>query len=138
MTFEAALYAELVADAGVIAIVDDRIHPMFFPEPPQSDVQEVRPFIVYQLDGEATVEHTIDNESALVTERWAVYSCAGRHDEMLSLAAELITTLDEFRGLLGGSSGVSTNISLESYSDDASFDLGLYVRRLVFTVTHEL
>lgn len=138
MTFEAALYSHLMADATITDVVGDRIHPMFFPEPEHSDIQEVQPFIVTQLDGEATVEHSIDNEEVHAIERWALYACSGRHDEMLSLAAALKTSLDAFNGLLGGASGVRANVSLEAYSDDASFDLGLYVRRLVFTATHEL
>lgn len=133
MTFEASLYYELTHNAGVAALVAARITPLFAPDfPENTSLNSVQPHLIYSLRN-ADVEY--GTQWARITETVDILCCANSFDSMLVLAEAVIDALQARSDVFGGVGGVQvSSCLLQGYSDDSSYELGLFARRLSFAV----
>ncbi len=102
MTIEQAILTALLADAGLIAVVGERIYPVLAPQ----DV--VKPYIVFSKIS-APRDHTHDGGSGLVNARFQ-FSCFATTYQVAKQVAGLIqAVLQGYSGTLGGAGGVVVN-----------------------------
>jgi hypothetical protein len=133
MTIEACLYNELASAAGVAALVETRIVPQFAPDFPEDQtLATVKPHLVYALR-DAQVQNAMAFQK--ISEVFDVLCCANNFDAMLALAEAVVVALHGRKGLFGGVGGLEIQgCFLTEYSDQSSYDLGLFARRLTFAV----
>lgn len=130
---EAALYNELHGDAAITALVEARITPLFAPDYPEdTQLAAVKPHLVYRLSDASVAYGTT---YARLSESYDVLCCANNFDSMLDLAEAVIEQLQGGSRLFGGVGGVQIESCLvQGYSDESSYEMGLFARRLTFAV----
>jgi len=111
MTFAAALYAALTADAGLAAIVGLRVYPV---RPPQGVVS---PFIVWQEISH--VPYETHGEVSTAGLRDVQLTCvADSYDGTLALSVALVTALAA--ATYGNGSKCLTSSASDGFSDDTN------------------
>lgn len=99
MNIEEALYAHLVADAGVAALISTRVYPL-------SIAQDVAlPAIAYQrISGPRQRYHS--GPSAMAEARIQITCQAAKYTQAKALAKAVRLAMDGYSGTMGGVSGV--------------------------------
>lgn len=94
MTIEAGLYAHLLTDSGVTALVGTRIYPLLVPQ--DADL----PAIAYQrISGPR--DHTHDGSSGLAFARMQLTFVASSYDDAKSLGEAVRAAIDGHKGSMG-------------------------------------
>lgn len=132
MTMPADLVAVIEANAGVTAIVGDRIYPLIVP-PQALAGDDRRPCLVYATTS-VSRDLTFCATSALKAERFSVDCYAASYDGAKALAEAVIAALVDYSGVSGGST--ISAVHLENEIDLMDLEPGLYRRLLSFVVWH--
>lgn len=94
MALEEGLYAYLVADAGVAALIGTRLYPLLVPQ------DAALPAMAYQrISGPR--DHTHDGASGLAMARIQFTAVGSSYSEAKSVMAALRAALDGFSGTMG-------------------------------------
>lgn len=94
MSIETALYAEMVADTGIAALVSTRVYPVQLPQSP------TLPAITYQrISGSRT--YVMGQPSINANPRFQITSWGATYSSAQSVAAAIRALLDGFKGELG-------------------------------------
>ncbi len=113
MTLGTAINIHLKADSGVAAIAGTRIYPV---RQPVSDSDSKSPFLLHFFSGR---NDELDIGGNGFSRRTLVCLCmAEDYDSTQSLAEAVIAALNNFRGLMGGGSGVRVNHCVVSDARD--------------------
>ncbi len=99
MVIEEALYSHLAADAGVSALVGDRIYPTLAPQ------EAELPYLVYQrVSGPRVRSH--GGPSGLAHPRFQITGAAETYPSLRAVMNAVRAALDGFKGTMGGTGGV--------------------------------
>lgn len=102
MEIEAALYDELVNDAGVSALVGTRIYPLLVPQ------EQAYPAVAYQVISKyRTASQSGKNQ--IVEARIQYTINASTYTSLRSVAAAVRAALEGFTGVMGGVGGVDVH-----------------------------
>lgn len=94
MTIEAGIFAHLIGNAGVVALVGTRIYPLLVPQDAEM------PALAYQrISGPR--DHAHDGASGLALARIQLTFVAASYDGAKSLAAAVRAAMDGFSGMMG-------------------------------------
>ena len=128
-----AIYDILVNDAGIDALVDERIYPNVVRRR-ASHSGDLFPFIIYDISGDSPGD-TKDGVSTLDSVSVMVSGYSKTYNEASDLAAAIRTALDRVSGTYN--TIVIQSIQFEGYDDlfdDDSGDEGIYRKALNFKV----
>lgn len=127
MSFQADFYAWLDAQAGVTAIVGDRIYPLRLPQ------EVVYPAIRFERDGDA---ESLDfaGQGGLHRTEIQLDALAETHAAAVDLAAAVRTALLNFRGAMG--STFVTHTQIETTFDTWEESLDVYRVSQAWTFSH--
>ena len=134
MTLLTAIYAHLAANSGVSALTSTRIYPM---QAPQIDTNaDVSPTLVFSLDGRRD-EVDVGAQRVISRTTWTVACLASTPDAAHQLNDAVIACLANYRGVLGGSGGVTVQFVEMMDSSDFVDDLtlGFYIVTSTFEIT---
>lgn len=132
MSIQTGLYAFLAADAGVNALVGNRIYPLVVPEQ-NFDETTKRPCLVYArtgLDLTKTFCGTIDLERST----FAIDCYARTYAAATTLAAAVKAALTDYVGAMGDTE--VREVSLENEFDLMDLEPGLFRVALSFFIWH--
>ncbi len=126
MVIEEALFAHLSADAGVAALVGNRIYPI---EAPQ---EAVLPYVVYQrISGPRVRSHS--GPSHLAQPRFQITGAAATYPSLRAVMNAVRVALDGFRGTMGSGPGVDVGGAFVENELDSEEG---FVSRLDVTLWH--
>lgn len=127
MLIEEALYAKLVATAGVTNLVATRIYPL---QAPQTDLDD---YVTYERPSGAPYgQHS--GPSGLTWARMS-YSChSSRYANAKTAAKAIRDALDGFAGVVAGSTGSPTTIGHCIAEEDADIGFDPETRRYVCAI----
>lgn len=130
MTIEEAITSHLTTNAGVAALVASRVYPKQMPQAP------TYPAIVYhRISGPR--EHSQTGSSGLAHPRFQFDLYARSYAGAKNLSEKVRLAFDDFRGSMGGGSGVEVDaVFLEDDGDDYDDDLQVYMFRVDYTFWH--
>jgi len=124
MVIEEALYEHLKNNAGVFALVGNRIYPI---EAPQ---EAALPYLVYQrISGLRVRSHS--GPSGLAHPRFQITGAAVTYPALRSVMNAVRVALDGFRGTMGGGVGVGAALVENEMDSEESF-----VSRLDVVIWH--
>lgn len=125
MTLGAAILAHLLADADIAALVGSRVYAVIAPQ--EDDAGESSPTIAFALAARE-IEYAMGRRM-LDRTLWAFICVAADYDVAHSIADELVSSIDQFRGTMGGAGGVLVkNVQVTNERDIPDDDgLGLYI-----------
>ena len=137
MLIEEAIFTRLCADAGVAALVEDRVYPVELPRPPRY------PAVVYHRISTPR-EHTHDGSAKFASPRFQFDCLGGTFLEARRVHEAVRLALDGFKGTMGtesGGAGVEVHGSfceddrsdLETEADD---ELGVYSMSIDVVIEH--
>ncbi len=129
MNIEEALYSHLTNDAGVSALVGNRVYPLMAPQ------DAALPHLVYQRISSPRLR-SHGGPSGLAHPRFQITATAGSYSAARSLANAVRASLDGFRGTMGG--GVSVGASFLDNEADGYQDVAdTYTVRLDVILWHQ-
>lgn len=136
MTLAAAIYSHLAADAGVAALASTRVYPVGIPEPadPNAPFADSVTFLLLGADH----LYTQSGGTTMLKYRWEVSGASESYEGAHALIAAAIAALNHFRGVMGGSGGVTVKHSIlldvrDSVLDD-HLERGIYVASAEFEI----
>lgn len=131
MTIGASIRARLLADTDTAALVAARMYPVRAPQgdPPMLDR------IVYKMTGWSRNEDISDIQSGLNQTDWELRCESEDYDRAHSLTLAVITSLDKFRGTMGGGVNVQSCIFSDAADDDDPA-LGIFSVVVRFSISH--
>lgn len=130
MILEEGVYAQLIGNSGVSAVVANRVYPLALPQKP------AYPAIRFQRIS-STPEHSHGGHSGVATTR-VQFDCfdvtalgAKRLGELVRLA------LDSFQGTMGGDNGVEVDgCFIDDSRDEYDGEIPVYWTSLDFLIVH--
>lgn len=132
MSIQSSLYAFLSADAGVSALVSNRIFPLVVPGQDFDEVTK-RPCLVYAqqgVDRSKTFCETIDLQQAT----FSIDCYAKTYAAAVSLSAAVETALLDYKGPMGDQE--IADVALQNKFDLMDLEPGLFRVALSFVIWH--
>ncbi len=131
MVIEEALVAHLLANAGVIAYVGNRIYPLVIPEGVEL------PAIAYQRISTPR-ESTHSGPSGLASPRFQFSCVSGKYSEANGLVNAVRRALDGYKGTMGGVNGINVGaVFVENTIDESSGSPDLCELKLDAVIWHD-
>ena len=132
MTIEEALYTHLSGNAGLSALVSNRIYPMIMPQ----DV--ALPAVTYQkISGERM--HTLQTDPGVASPRFQFNCWGSSYSSAKAVAVKVKDALKDFTGTLGGAGGVTVLrvVGPEDELDDYDAETETFRTILDFFIWHQ-
>lgn len=135
MTIKEAIFRHLTTNAGLAALVGDRVYPKKLPQP-KPPKKPTLPAIVYHRITTPR-EHDQDGSANLHSPLWQ-FDCFATTDGQASEVARVLRlALDGFAGTMGGVGGVAVDAAFVEDEQDDYDDTTEFFRSIVdFTIMH--
>lgn len=130
MTISEALATQILGDAGVAALMADRL----FPE--RALQETVRSYAIYHID-EKRPEDSTDSIVGLMEVNLQLTAVSDDYDDAFALAHAFLAVLEFFKGLMGGPSGVRVEMcALDGIEGGYIAEFDLFTANSKFTLQY--
>jgi hypothetical protein len=131
MVIEEAVNYHIENDAGIAAVVVDRIYPNTIPQ------DKALPALAYQvISRPGAMAH--DGPPGIAWPRFQITAQANDYDEVVALINLVRVAFDGFTGLMGGAGGIEVEgCFVKDVRDGWQFATERYTRRLDFVIHHQ-
>jgi|GEM_PF-6427040 len=134
-TFQAELYAHVQADAGVVALIGDRMYPVS--APPLNETDSIPDTLIYRLTARRPEFAQLSGGLVMFSDGWELISISETYDRAHQIADATVASLNYLRGPIGSGSVRLTSSELEDAVDDDDNLLGFYAVILRFQFRYQ-